>query len=165
MRKKSFFADIFKDRLEKAISELEKKTTVEIVPVFESSKNYFLKHPLLFFWPPCFLPSFLRAKSVSERARNIFIRLELCKTKNRNALMIFISQVDKSVYLLADEMLEKKIPVTEWQSIAQRLAHDFNSDNPGDSFFEALKAVEPRIIELFPNDESNANELSDRLVE
>ncbi len=165
MGRKSFFADVFRNRLESAISELERKTSVEIVPVFESSTSYFLKYPILFFWPPCFLPSWLRPKSVAGRARDIFIRLELFKTTHRNALMIFISQIDKSVYLLADEMLEKKIPAVEWESMAQKLAHDFNADKPGDSFFEALETVAPRIVELFPSDESNENELSDKLVE
>lgn len=165
MSKRSFFSDDFRLRLESAVADLEAKTSVEIVSVFESRKDYFKKYPHLLFWPPVFFPRFLKPASVNIRARRIFIERGLHRTKQRNALMIFISEAEKAVYLLADEGLEKKVSGDYWDSVGKRLADDFCSENPGDSFFDALCEIAPQLISEFPSSAVNDNEICNKLVE
>lgn len=155
----------FKELLESKISQLESKTSVEIIPVFESSAAFYAKYPFTFIWPSVFLPKFLKPKDLSARAHQIFLKRELFKTKYRNALMIFVSEGTHSVYLLADQGLAEKMNSSLWNDLGNRLAADFNSSKPGDSFLNALKELESELVRIFPADANNPNELSNKIIE
>ena len=122
---------------------------------FIISEFPFLLRPLL--------PAFLRRTALEKKSREIFIREKVFSTRERTGLLIVVSLLERAVYILADQGLLAKVPESEWATLAQKLAADFDHHDPGASFFEALQALTDRLKKDFPPRADNPDELSNKL--
>lgn len=195
----------FKKKIEQKIAEIEKISSLEIVPIIvSSSSHYFLARVAVFLflalaaalilgavdfslwiqgvtflstcgacflfclhptWFRFFMPHSLMKEQVQEFAARMFLDQEVFNTKDRTGVLILISELEKSVFLLADKGLVKLTTEREWQDLGVQLAADFSKQSSGETFLEALSALAKRVAPHFPPRSGDLNELSDKIVE
>lgn len=195
----------FQSKIKERIQEIEKKTSVEFVPVIvsECSEYLFFRLMICFqmtaiavlllwrygegahFWLGAFvavgvavltfllvswrplltriLPQRLKHAETEDAAYRVFLKEEIFLTKERTGVLIFISELEKSVFLLADKGLREKVPDREWKELGEILARDFKKKSAGQTFLEALNSLATRLAPHFPPREVNLNELPDEL--
>lgn len=181
-----------KNLIENRIAEIEKRTSLEFVPVltdFSSpytawrigysllalagSLEYFLVHASdlshflklgasivaavvtwFAFWIPSvrrfLVPKFAELRAVRDKAHQFFLSEEVFDTPLRTGILIFVSEFERAVYILADKGLASKVSDSEWKKLGETLAEDFSKKCPGVTFLEALDALAARLEPDFP---------------
>jgi len=109
------------------------------------------------------LPPALKQAEVLEAAHGTFLREEVFATRERTGVLVFVSELEQAVFVLADKGLRAKVKDAEWAELAQRLAQDLRRDDPGPTFLEALDSLSTRLATDFPPSADNPNELSDHM--
>jgi putative membrane protein len=123
----------------------------------------------LFFilsWRPLLsriLPGSFKHEEVEEAARVSFLEHEVFATKNRTGILIFVSELERLVYLLADKSVAAKISAQELSGLAGLLAKDLARSGSGEVFVKAITELSQRLSKDFPPEAGDKNELSDEL--
>lgn len=111
------------------------------------------------------LPPSLKQAEVLEAAHGVFLREEVFATKARTGVLIYISELEQAVFVLADRGLRAKVKDEEWSKLASHLAHDLHRGQAGHTFLEALDQLSSRLAPDFPPSANNVNELPDYVRE
>lgn len=104
-----------------------------------------------------------KQRNVEIMARALFQKGGLHHTSTKVGTLIYVSLLEKMVYIVADRGAQMAIPETEWQKMTMDLATLFNAKNPPEALLielEKCKAVFNRYIPALAN---NVNELPDDL--
>src|SRR5690606_38161285 len=109
------------------------------------------------------LPRKLRLHEVEEAAALEFLKHEVFATRQRTGVLIYISLLERAVFVLADKGLLQKFDSKYWEGLGLKLAQDFNAHEAGRSFFAALDHMAPDFEKEFPPGADNPNELPDHL--
>ena len=120
----------------------------------------------LLFWSPLLrllLPRRISQEVVQDEAAQWFLREEVFNTKNRTGLLIFISEFERSAFILADKGLLKVLPESRWALLGKQLADDFSQMSAGESFLKALEEIDRELSSHFPFAGDDKNELSNRV--
>lgn len=109
------------------------------------------------------IPNQLMQLEVEEAAYLSFLRNEVFATKKRNGVLIFVSEFEHAVFILADKGLASAVPESTWADLSQRLASDFERNQPGETFFAALDSLHQKLAGFFPPEANGEtqNELTD----
>jgi putative membrane protein len=121
---------------------------------------------LLFSWNACLrllLPKQLKHLEVEEAARLAFLNHEVFATQKRTGVLIYISELEHSVFILADKGLLNVVPANEWAGLAAKLALELSHKESHQVFEKALDEISTKLIPHFPASATNPNELSDEL--
>jgi putative membrane protein len=110
-----------------------------------------------------FLPSHLKHEEVEEAARIKFLEHEIFATPQRTGVLIYISELEQSVFLLADKAILEKLPSDELSSLAAVLAQDLGKNGSAETFLTALEELSIKLAPTFPVGAENKNELSDHV--
>ncbi len=138
-----FFTKEERERILKAIKEAEKKTTGEIaVHLVKKVKG-----------------------DIFERGKEAFFRLGLYKTLSRNAVLFLISTGQRKFAILADEGINKKVPENFWKDIAFEIEENFKKGNFAEGLLRAIKITGEKLSEYFPYEETDINEIPDKITE
>jgi putative membrane protein len=108
------------------------------------------------------LPSVLR-KSVERGAELAFLEYEVFATRERSGVMIYISELEHAVQVIADQGLLPKIPEPVWAKLGADLAADLAQGGAFHSFREAIERILEAAKPHFPPREGNVNELPDQV--
>lgn len=191
--------------VEDKITELEKQSSVEFVPVFLEQADGYTALRQSYFWfsyvvvlfilqsclaaelliwtyalalPVSFAVFALSSKSwalrllvpkayqqhkVEETALKVFAQEEVFATRDRTGVLILISKMEKSVFILGDKGLNSKVDPKEWSDLGQSLAKDFDQHRSGDSFLKALDGLIQRLKSDFPPRNDDSNELHNKV--
>lgn len=107
------------------------------------------------------IPKKVMQKKVHNRAVRHFIESGTCYTQDRTGILIFISQMERKVVLLADKGINERIPQSRWDKIVSDLVDGIKRENIVDSITNSVKACGEILRVEFPIKEGDINELSD----
>ena len=107
-KKKAFFSAEEQKVIVDAITAAEKETSGE-VRIFVESKNPFVD-PL-------------------DRAKEIFAKLQMQKTKHRNAVLLYIATDHKQLALFADEGIYTALGKSYWDNAVKNMITHFTGNN------------------------------------
>lgn len=111
---------------------------------------------------------FLRAdqveEEVEEAAITSFYREELYRTRNQNGILIFISVLERRVYILADRGIDAKINDNGWQDIVSDLTAGIRRGKQGEALLAAVNRVGEILKQHFPIQEGDRNELHNLII-
>jgi putative membrane protein len=79
-----------------------------------------------------------KQRNVEIMARALFQKGGLHHTSTKVGTLIYVSLLEKMVYIVADRGAQMAIPDTEWQAINSRLASIFNAKNPAEALLTEL---------------------------
>lgn len=100
---------------------------------------------------------------VMDRAKEVFIELQLNKTEQRNGILIYIALVDKKVAILGDEGIDKVTPDNFWETELESLKQYFKEGKFTDGIISVINDIAIKLKEFFPYLSNDINELSDEI--
>ncbi|HMG82213.1 MAG TPA: TPM domain-containing protein [Ferruginibacter sp.] len=143
-KKKAFFSAEEQKVIVDAIAAAEKETSGE-VRIFVESKNPFVD-PL-------------------DRAKEVFAKLHMQKTKHRNAVLLYIATDHKELALLGDEGIYTALGKAYWDNAVKNMISHFAGNNIVAGIEQCIKEIGQTLKAKFPFDPSdNSNELSNDIV-
>ena len=196
-----------KQKIEKAIFEVEKKTSSELVAVVtEKSGEYLyisllltslasllIPFGLLFFAPDMeaksiyeaqllgfmlfmvlfnvpkvlfyLLPKSVFVKAAKFKAYETFRILGLQKTRNYQAVMIFVSLYEQYIEIIADSAISAKIDNALLQSMIDAFVEKVKNEAFEEGYLQAITEVGAFLVHHFPIEKEDKNELSNGLIE
>jgi uncharacterized membrane protein len=100
-----------------------------------------------------------------DRAAEIFFSLQMEKTEQRNAVLVYIALKDRQLAVFADEGIHKKVGMVYWNKLVNEMIISFNRDNYGEGIGNCVVQIGEALQTYFPFDKAtDKNELPDSIV-
>ena len=146
LRKKplALFSEADKEQIVAAIRYAESRTSGEIRVYMESHCKYV---------------------NAVDRAAEVFFSLKMDKTKERNAVLLYIAVKDHQVAIFGDEGIYGKTGKVYWETLVAHILAHFNKENFALGISEYVKEIGEGLHRFFPYDRAaDHNELTDDIV-
>ncbi len=105
---------------------------------------------LLAIWVPAFGRLFLHGArcevEVGVYAEALFLRRELFKTPNRDAILILVSRFERRVHILPDIGLRGTVRESEWQAVIERMKPALRDARTADALHAGLAGIEETLV-------------------
>jgi uncharacterized membrane protein len=144
MRTREFLSRLEHERIVSAIREAESKTSGEIRVFIQRGK--LSVDPLMV-------------------AQKKFQRLGMYKTRERNAVLIFITPRAHKFAIVGDQAIHEKCGEQFWQYVVDGMRVHFQDEKFSQALTEAINEVGKVLATHFPRTSANANELPDEIIE
>jgi uncharacterized membrane protein len=144
MRTREFLSAIDHDRIVAAISAAEAKTSGEIRVFVQRGKNIEDALPL---------------------AQKKFQQLGMHKTRDRNAVLIFVAPRARKFAVIGDEGVHARCGEEFWQKLVGGMRVHFQRENFTQALLEAISATGDLLARYFPRQAGDVNELPDDIAE
>jgi uncharacterized membrane protein len=144
MRTKEFLSKVEHDRIVHAIREAESKTSGEIRVYVQRGK--LSGDPL-------------------TAAQKKFHQLGMHKTREQNAVLIFVAPRAHKFAVVGDKAIHEKCGDEFWQRIVEGMRAHFQNEKFSHALIEAIKEIGKLLAAHFPKTPGNANEVPDEIVE
>ncbi|MCX6584592.1 MAG: TPM domain-containing protein [Candidatus Aminicenantes bacterium] len=125
----------------------------------------------IFYWLANFafidrliVPGSVMRRKVNERAVRHFMEAGVYDTRDRTGILIFISQLEHRVELLADKGINQKIPQEKWDSIVNHIVAGVKSGRLVQHLTESIAECGRLLAEHFPIQPDDVNELKDDIA-
>ena len=110
------------------------------------------------------IPPSVKKIRAANAARRHFIALQLHTTKKRSAVMLFVSEAEHYVEVLADIEVAKKIPDSAWEEIVQNFITLVRAGETARGYLETIERSSRLLTPHFPYDPEESDELPDHLI-
>lgn len=101
---------------------------------------------------------------VQEAAITSFFTEKLYKTKDANGILIFISILERKVWVLADAGINARIDLEQWQSIIDLITQGIKEKRQGEAICNAIVQIGNTLKTHFPVQENDINELHNIII-
>ena len=142
MRTREFLTKLEHDRIVQAIREAEMKTSGEIRVLIQRGK--LKSDPLV-------------------AAQRKFRRLDMHKTRERNAVLIFVAPRAHKFAVIGDKAVHEKCGEEFWQHIVEEMRTHFQNEKFSHALVEAIEKIGKVLASHFPRARADANELPDEI--
>jgi len=143
-KKKNFFTAEEQQLIIEAIQNAERMTSGEVRVFVESKCSYM---------------------DAIDRAAELFFQLEMQKTDDRNAVLLYFAMKDRQLAVFGDEGIHEKVGNEYWNNAVQKMISNFNRENYATGIAEVVKDIGAALTKNFPfNNDTDKNELPDDIV-
>jgi uncharacterized membrane protein len=143
-KKKNFFNEEERQLIVDAIQNAERMTSGEVRVFVESKCSYM---------------------DAIDRAAELFFQLQMHKTDDRNAVLLYVAMEDRQLAVFGDEGIHKKVGNEYWNNEVKKMISNFNRDNYAIGISEVVKDIGMALTQHFPyNSTTDKNELPDDIV-
>ncbi len=122
----------------------------------------------LFCWRPVMMrlvPDTLQRDCASRLAREQFFANGLHETPERGSLLLFVSEAEHYVEIIADRGIDEKVPPGAWDGIVGEFTRQVRAGKVADGFVAAVAACGALLATHLPASGETANHLPDVLIE
>jgi len=102
-------------------------------------------------------------ESFFEHAREIFEKIGMTKTEDRNSVLIFMGLASRRFAILGDKGIHERVPEGFWDDIARQMTQDFKEDLFADGIVKAIHRIGEKLQQFFPYERDDVNELPDEI--
>ncbi len=99
-----------------------------------------------------------------DRAKELFSKLKMYNTVDRNAILIYIAHKDKDFALFADGAIFEKAPHLFWKEESRRLSYHFFHNQYVEGITDCIANVGTQLKKQFPWEGEKKNELPDEII-
>lgn len=143
-QKKEFFNEAEKQLLVEGIQKAEQRTSGEI-RVFVESKCRFM--------------------DALDRAREIFFKLKMQETAERNGTLIYVAVDDRQAAVFGDEGIHQRVGQEYWETEIVKMMVHFKNENLVSGICQVIYDLGEALYQNFPyNSATDKNELPDEIV-
>lgn len=143
-KRKSFFTPEEQQLIVDAILNAERMTSGEVRVFVESKCTYM---------------------NAIDRAAELFFKLEMDETDDRNAVLLYVAMNDKQLAVFGDEGIHKKVGNNYWNEEVNKMINNFNRSNYADGIKEVITDIGEALTKHFPyNNDTDKNELPDEIL-
>jgi uncharacterized membrane protein len=143
MRTREFLNKVEHDRIVQAIREAESKTSGEIRVFIQRGK--------------------LKSDPLAA-AQKKFRQLRMHKTRESNAVLIFVAPRAHKFAVVGDRAIHEKCGNDFWQRVVDGMRVHFQNEKFSHALVEAIREIGKLLAAHFPITSGNANELPDKIV-
>ncbi len=143
MKSKKFISQLDTDRIVEAIVASEKLTSGEIRVAIQHSRT---------------------GKDMVRLAQAKFRKLGMHRTRERNAVLIFISPEARQFAIIGDEGIHKKCGDTFWNGVVEEMTPYFRSGDFTPGLVNAVNVLGKALATHFPGSPDDSNELPNQVV-
>ncbi len=120
----------------------------------------------------CFIPFVKRLfifrpeleEETLQKAYEVFLEHKIHQTKNRSGVLVFLSVFEKRAIILADKNINEVVAENTWIKKIDLLIEEIHEKSLEEGFLNCLNDVGAILIQNFPGNNKNENELRDDLV-
>jgi len=105
-----------------------------------------------------------QAEAVRDRALRAFYEKGLHRTREETGVLIFISTLERKVWILGDRGINERIPAGSWQTLAGELAAGIRAGRAADALCGVIAACGGVLAGHFPRRADDRNELPDEVL-
>lgn len=106
----------------------------------------------------------LRGLAPRERALELFGRFRVWDTEHNSGVLVYVLLADRSVEIVADRGISRKIAPETWQLICRAMEAQFRDGRFEDGAIEGINAISELLAQHFPRSGDAANELPDEPI-
>jgi uncharacterized membrane protein len=100
-----------------------------------------------------------------DRAAEIFYRLQMNKTQQRNGVLVYIALKDHQLAVFGDAGIHEKVGSDYWNGRVKEMLESFNRHNYAKGIAECVIQIGDALQAHFPyNKDTDKNELPDEIV-
>ena len=144
IKKKEFFNNEEKKLIVDAVQSAEQVTSGEVRVFVESKCSYV---------------------DAIDRAIELFFKLQMEKTDDRNAVLVYVAMEDRQLAVFGDEGIHNKVGNEFWNAEVKKMISNFNRDNYAAGISEVVRDIGAALTKHFPyNSNTDKNELPDDIV-
>ncbi|MBF0208174.1 MAG: hypothetical protein HQK53_14950 [Oligoflexia bacterium] len=103
-------------------------------------------------------------KRLKEQAILAFYQNELYKTCHKTGVLIFISILERQVFILGDSGINQKIAEGFWYGLAEELTSGIRVGRAGESICRVIEKCGQELKKYFPLLDDDKNELSNEVI-
>ena len=138
-----YFAPKEKQIIVDAIKQAEKQTSGEVRVFVESKCEYV---------------------NAIDRAKELFEKLDMHKTEERNAVIVYVALKHRQLAVFADAGIYEKTGAKFWNDNVQLMLTHFNKEDYVDGIATVVKKIGEALYQHFPYQKNDLNELPDDIV-
>lgn len=110
------------------------------------------------------IPRRIKEARVYARALRHFVECGIYKTAERTGILIFVSILERKVFIIADSGIAEKVEQGTWNGICKTITEGLKSKQTAKSLCAAVEECGNILSKHFPKTEGNPNEYPDGLV-
>ena len=100
-----------------------------------------------------------------ERAGQVFFKLQMQKTDDRNAVILYVAIKDRQLAVFGDEGIHARVGQEYWNRKVQQIISSFNRENYAEGIRQCIAEIGEALHTHFPFDnDTDKNELPDDIV-
>jgi uncharacterized membrane protein len=141
MKKANFTAQLNHDAIERAITSAERRTSGEIRVVIASGE----------------------APEPVTAAKEMFLKLGMTATRERNSVLLFVSPVSQTHAVIADEAIHQKCAPDFWSEITHAMTQQFRDGHYQAGLIQGIEKAGELLSQHFPRQSDDTDELSNQV--
>ncbi len=98
-------------------------------------------------------------KDSFSRAEEVFNKLEMYNTSNRNGVLIYVAVEDHSIVIMGDQGINEKVPDNFWESTINIIIEHFKNGNPKQGLVDGILKAGEQLKKYFPYMSDDIDEL------
>jgi len=102
--------------------------------------------------------------SSHQRALELFAKLHVWDTEHNSGVLIYLLLAERTVHIIADRGINKRVTQTEWDEIARAMQNEFRLGNFQQGSLLGIERVTALLASHFPATGDKINELPDAPV-
>lgn len=102
-------------------------------------------------------------KSPLERAQEVFFKLEMEKTKDRNGVLFYVCVADKKFAIIGDEGINNVVDANFWNSTKEVVIANFKEKNFKKGLVDGILKAGEQLKSYFPFQSDDVDELSNEI--
>ena len=110
------------------------------------------------------IPDTLKNRRVYARALQHFVESGVYKTAEHSGVLIFVSVLERKVFVIADSGIAEKVAQNEWDGICKIMTEGLKKRSAAQAFADSVKECGRILQQHFPSKAENPNELPDGLI-
>ncbi len=101
----------------------------------------------------------------ARKAVEVFVNEEVFNTKDRTGILIFVSEFEQNVEVIADTGINKKVEQKEWNKIVETIIKSIKNKKATDGIVSAIEQCGELLLKNdFIITKDDTNELSDEII-
>lgn len=106
----------------------------------------------------------LLSAAVDAKAKQVFFDHGLTQTVDRSGVLIFVSELEHRVQILADKGIHERVGNEEWAHHVHEIVEGIKAGRAAQGLQTAIRAIGVKLSSAFPAGEHNPNELPNKVV-
>jgi len=107
------------------------------------------------------VPEAGRREAVNARAKQLFVEQGVTETRQRSGVLLYLSEAEHRVELLADRGIHERVGAAAWQRTVDAVVSAIRTGQPREGLLHAVDAIGAALAEHFPPAADDINELPD----
>jgi uncharacterized membrane protein len=107
------------------------------------------------------VPRAAQAGAVQARSMQVFVEHGVTETRERSGVLLFLSETERRVELLADRGIHERVEAELWQALVDDVVAAIRGGHAADGIARAVDAIGARLAQHFPPSAHDTNELPD----